>query len=154
MEGKQKSKWDWAALLAYSAILLIAGGGISLLLVQTVPPNASFMPLSKSPHDHCFFIGCGLLMIIAPAFAFFLKWKLREFLVAGAIASGVLTQNGGFGIGFAGIGALAYLGIGKLAQIILFYFPRKAGEAAESDCNQGADAREDHNRDGSSPPGN
>ena len=124
--------WCWRSLLGYSVILLIAGFGISLLLLKTVTLSDGFSLPSKSLYEPYYFLGSALLMIIAPIAAVILNWRLKEFLLAFAVASGLLMGNLGYGLGLTPFCAVAYLVVNKVAQVIEFYFPRNTEQDGSS----------------------
>jgi hypothetical protein len=130
MKTATTTKWCWRSLLGYTVVLVIAGFAISFLLLKAVILTEDFGLPSDSPYDPYFILGSALLMILAPIAAVILNWRLKEFLLSYAIASGLLMGNFGYGIGFTLFCAVAYLAVSKVAQVIEFYFPRNTEQDA------------------------
>lgn len=63
-------------------------------------------------------------MLLAPIAAIVLSWRPKEFLLAFAIANGLLLANPGFGLGLTLCCAFVYFVCGKVAEVIAFYFSR------------------------------
>lgn len=133
MKTTTTTTWCWRSLLGYSVILIIAGFAISLVLIKSVVLPRDFGLPGKSPYDPYFFLGCALLMIVAAIASVILNWRLKEFLLAFAIASGLLMGNPGYGLGFTLVCAVIYLGVSKIVQVIRFYFPRNIDQNGSSD---------------------
>lgn len=130
MKTTTTTKWCWRSLLGYSVVLLITGFAISFLLLKTLNLSEDFALPGSSPYDPYFILGSALLMLLAPIAAVILNWRLKEFLLSFAIASGLLMGNLGYGIGFTLFCALVYLAVNKVAQVIEFYFPRNTEQGA------------------------
>lgn len=136
MKSTTMRNWCWRTLLGYSVVLLIAGFAISLVLVKTVVPPKNFSLPSQSPYDPYFILGSALLMMIAPIAAVLLSWRLREFLMAFAIATGLLMGNLGYGLGFTPLCAIVYLVVNKVAEVLIFYFPRNTEQDRAPDGDE------------------
>lgn len=136
MKSTTTRNWCWRSVFGYSVVLLIVGFAISLVLVKTITPPRDFSLPSKSPYDPYFVFGSALLVIIAPIAAVLMSWRSKEFLLAFAIASGLLMGNLGYGLGFTPCCAIFYLVVSKVAEVITFYVPRNTEQDGASDGDE------------------
>jgi hypothetical protein len=137
MKTTATTKWCWKSLVGYSIALVITGFAISLFLLKTVKLSNDLSLPSRSPYDPYFLLGSALLAILAPIATVTLNWRLKELIVALAIATGLLTTNLGFGIGLTLFCAgPAYLVVNKVAQVIAFYFPRNTEQDGRDDGDE------------------
>ena len=121
---EKASNWKWWEMAGYFFLLLAAGFGISLALINTVKIPEGYGLATKSPHETLFVFGCVILMVIAPLAAGFLRWRAKEFLVACVSATGLLMGNLGFGIALTFLAALIYLLGSKISEVAEYYFPK------------------------------
>lgn len=111
----------------------MAGLAISFALLKTVSMPENFALPTKSPYGPYLVSGSALLMVIAPFAAVLMKWRLKEFLLAFTLSTGLLMGNLGFGLGLALFCAIIYVVAAKVVEVITFYLPQNTGPADLSD---------------------